>query len=132
MVRGCRGCACLGLRTALATPARWSAEASGDERAALSSAALASEYVREYVSKSVSESVVKARGLGVHHACAMHMCYGTMHVPCTMHMSCAMHVHVHVPCPYTMCHACAMSMYLEAEDLGHTDSAIEVLSLIHI
>ena len=105
MVRGCRGCACLGLRTALATPARWSAEASGDERAALSSAALVSEYVREYVSKSSCTMHVLC-------ICAMHVCYGIMHLPCTMHMSCAMHVHVHVPCPCpcTMCHACAMSM----------------------
>ena len=104
MVRGCRGCACLGLRTALATPARWSAEASGDERAALSSAALASEYVREYVSKSVSESVVKARGLGVYHACAMHMCYAYV----LWYHACAVH-HAYVMCHACAC-ACAMSM----------------------
>ena len=91
-----RGCACLGLRTALATPARWSAEASGDERAALSSAALASEYMREYVSKSVSESVVRARGLGVYHACAMHMCCAYV----LWYHACAVH-HAHV-----MCYAC--------------------------
>lgn len=39
---------------------------------------------------------------------------------------CHVHVHVHVLCAMHVPCPCPCSMYLEAEDLGYTDGAIEV------